>query len=274
MGIYDRTYYRDERPAWLSGRSMVVNLILINVVAFVAQSLFGIELSETFSLGSQLFHEPWNAWQLVTYGFIHADIGHILFNMIGLWFFGSEMEELYGRAEFLRVYLAMIVVAGLAWVGYASVEQLGGSLEGASGGVVGLVILYVLHFPKRTILIWGVLPVPAWALGVAYVVWDIAGMGQNGNVAHVAHLAGAAFGFVYYQAGWNLGRIVPRRFSRSMFRWRPRLRIHDPREQSASLNDEVDRILEKISRQGESSLTKKERRTLEEASRRYQQRRQ
>ncbi len=94
------------------------------------------------------------------------------------------------------------------------------------------------------------------------------------NVAHVAHLSGVAFGFIYYQTGLNLGRLVPRRLSGNPFRMSPKLRVHDPDEASRDLSDQVDAILAKISQQGEASLTRKERRTLEEASKRYQRRRQ
>jgi hypothetical protein len=126
-------------------------------------------------------------------------------------------------------------------------------------------------------LLMGILPIPAWALGVFYVAYDMFGVGAanpTDHVAHVAHLSGVAFGFVYFKSGWNLGRLIPQRLSGSMFRFRPKLRIHDPEEASRDLSNQVDAILEKISQQGEASLTKKERRTLEEASRRYQRKRQ
>jgi hypothetical protein len=139
---------------------------------------------------------------------------------------------------------------------------------------MGVIILFVMHFPRRIINIWGVIPVPAWGLATLYVVVDVLGVGSNDNVAHVAHLAGALFGFVYYRAGFNLGRLVPRGLSARSFRFKPRLRLHEPEDEGRDLNQKVDQILEKISRQGEASLTKGERRTLEEASRRYQRRRQ
>jgi hypothetical protein len=140
---------------------------------------------------------------------------------------------------------------------------------------MGLMMLFVLHFPRRIFYIWGIIPLPAWALGVLYVASDLFGATQqNTDVAHVAHLAGAAFGALYFLRRWNLGRIMPRRFSTSMFRLRPRLKIHEPQAETSNLNEQVDAILQKISETGESSLTKKERRTLEEASRRYQRRRQ
>ncbi len=276
MGIYDRPYYREERSSWLSGRSLVVNLILVNVAVYVAEWLLGPRFTRTVSLTSDVFYEPWNLWQLVTYGFVHSeDIAHILFNMFGLWLFGTELEQIYGRAEFLRIYLAAIIIAGPpAWVGYETATHANGILQGASGGVMGLVFIFIFHFPKRIFYIWGILPLPAWALGGLYFLMDVAGVSQSDNVAHVAHLAGAAFGVVYFKTGMNLGRLVPRRLSDLRLRWRPRLRIHDPKDEGPALSEQVDQILEKISRQGEASLTKKERRTLEEASRRYQQRRQ
>lgn len=279
MGISDRTYYRDdERSTWLGNRSMVINLILLNVAIYAVQLLLGTEFTKAISLQSNLLQEPWHFWQLLTYGFAHdpEKITHILFNMFFLWMFGTDLEQIYGRAEFLRFYLVTIVVAGLVWVGVESFGQGGPSvLLGASGGVMGLMILFVLHFPRRMFYIWGIIPMPAWALGCLYVLGDVLGAAEKtGNVAHVAHLSGVAFGFLYYRAGWNLGRLVPQRLSGTIFRLRPRLRIHDPEDASRDLNAQVDAILEKISQQGEASLTKKERRTLEEASKRYQRRRQ
>jgi hypothetical protein len=85
-------------------------------------------------------------------------------------------------------------------------------------------------------------------------------------------LAGAAFAVVYYYTGWNLGRWLPSRFSWKALKPRPKLRVHEP-DREESFSDQVDRILEKISREGEASLTAQERHLLEDASRRYQQRR-
>jgi phosphate uptake regulator len=142
---------------------------------------------------------------------------------------------------------------------------------------------FIWYYPRQTLLLYGVLPVPAWALGLLYLVSDIGGIGdRTSNVAHVAHLAGALFGVLYAWRGWNLDGLVEvptawaRRFSR-----RPRMRIvrpDDDRDTSArpgddpQLDDEVDRILEKISRSGEGSLTAAERDTLTRASQRLRQR--
>jgi membrane associated rhomboid family serine protease len=251
----------------------VINLVLANAAIYVADMLFDGRISSSLALKSDLFQQPWHAWQLVTYGFVHdpKNLLHVAFNMLGLWFFGRDVEGFYGRAEFLRIYLVAVVVAGLLWA-ISAANRGNQELIGASGGVMCVIILFVLHFPMRRILIWGVLPVPAWALGTLYVLTDFFGVRDDDIVAHVAHLGGMGFAALYYYSGFNLGRLVPRRLKVPSFKFKPKLRIHDPEERAADLNQQVDRILEKIHREGEASLTKSERRTLEEASRRYQRR--
>lgn len=282
MGLYDRPYLRDEEPsAWTTGRSMVVNLIIINAALWVADAFAEGRIRQALMLNADVVQKPWMLWQLVTYGFVHdVNIGHVLFNMLFLYFFGSEIEGIYGRMEFLRFYLVAIVVAGLAWLVLTLATGQPGvvhRLLGASGGVMAVMALFVLHFPKRLIYIWGLLPVPAWLLGVFYLGGDLMGAfnrNPENTVANVAHLGGAAFGAIYFKTKMNLGRLMPSRLSDvggNIFK--PKLKIHEPDDESGDLNQKVDAILEKISREGEASLTKKERRTLEEASKRYQKRR-
>jgi membrane associated rhomboid family serine protease len=286
MGLYDRPYLQDDSSRagnWPGARTMVLNLILINSALWIADAFTSDhQITRFLTLSSDVIRRPWDLWQLLSYGFVHSsEISHVLFNMIGLWFFGSEVESLYGRMEFLRLYLLAIVVAGLTWL-IITVATLGpgeeARLVGASGGVMAVIALFVFNFPKRTILIWGILPAPAWALGMFFVFMDISGyMHPNGsNVANVAHLGGFAFGALYFKTGLNLGRFVPGNWPpKFKSPLRPKLRIHEPREEVVDdLTEQVDAILEKISRQGEASLSKKERRTLEEASKRYQKKRQ
>jgi hypothetical protein len=151
---------------------------------------------------------------------------------------------------------------------------------GASGAIAGVVVLYALNFPRRTLLFMMVIPMPAWVLGVMVVLYDILGASGHlsaaaGNIAYAVHLAGAGFAFIYHQQRWNLGRLVPERFHFSWPRLPSRkLRVHRGEEESAGVPEqEVDRILEKIHREGEASLTHKERQALETASREYQRRR-
>jgi len=277
MGIYDRTYYRDEESgSLLSGRSMVFVLIVINVVLFFLLSLFDRWPVEYLELNSNLLRTPWQCWRLVTYGFVHIEPFHILWNMLGLYFFGRPIEEIYGAREFLRIYLMLIIMSGLTWVlAEAAAGYQGHHCIGASGGVMGILILFVLHFPQQIIYLFGVFPLRAWVLGAIFLGVDLLGAipsAREDHVAHTAHLAGAFFAFIYYRTGWNLGRLIPSRWPRLK---RPtKLRLHDPEAEERQLARQVDAILEKISRDGEASLTKQERRTLEQASRRYQRRRQ
>jgi membrane associated rhomboid family serine protease len=281
MGIYDRDYYQEERPGLRLGgpRLMVTNLVIINVAIWLVDIVFFSqthELSRSLSLKPGLFYEHWHVWELLTYGFAHDPKGilHVLFNMFVLWFFGRDVEGIYGKQKFLMFYLTAIILSGL--IGEYVEPILKGRpalLLGASGGVVAVLILYIFHFPRRTLLFWGVFPMPAWVLGMICIGMDvIEAFKPDSNIANSAHLAGAAYGFLFFRTQWSLGNLLPANLSLKSFKRSPKFRIHDPGHDEA-LTAEVDRILEKISREGESSLTRKERRTLEAASRHFKQRR-
>ena len=287
VGIYDRDYYREERRgvSLFAPGSVVTKIIIVNVAVWIAdfltpETLGGRWLSDHLAVHVYTLTQPWLWWQYLTAGFAHspAQFQHILFNMLVLFFFGRDVEEVYGRKEFLRLYLVLVVFASVVW----NVLNMRGSPElaadvaalGASGAIAGVVILYALNFPRRTVLLFFVIPIPAWLFGVLVVVLDMLGAFGGSDRTHVAysmHLAGAAFAFVYYQRRWNLTRLTEGRIAWPTFRRRPRLRVHEPEPQPPSdLSADVDRILEKIYREGEAGLTPKERKTLETASREYQ----
>lgn len=299
MGIYDRDYSQAERGFFLGGdRMMVTNLLLITVGVYLVQLLVdgtdprapaplthALELN-TLLFSSEFFTHPWWIFKLVTYGFAHArnDLLHVAVNMFIFWFFGRELEHHYGRREFLAIYLTAIIAAGLVWLCAAKLTDPAvlPRVIGASGGIAGVVILFAIHWPRRIILIWGIIPAPVWLLAALWLVSDalgVLGRSPDNNVAYVAHLAGAAYGAFYYRTGWSLGRLAPEGGgsfpslkSLKMPRFRkPQLKVHDPEEYEDQLSEEVDRILAKIQAQGQDSLTAKERRALERASRRYQQ---
>ena len=294
MGLYERDYYREERSG-LSLRAptkLVGILIIINITVLLADFLFTPDARRgprSISLFQQYFGayswtltQPWFYFQFLTYGFVHSQqLLHLVLNMLSLWVFGNDVEDRYGRWEFLRFYLLSMVVGSVSWaaINLAQGENTG-PLFGASGAVAATVVLFALNFPRRTILLYFVIPVPAWLVGVLMVLGDLYGATGRGDahVAYAVHLTGAAFAFLYFQLNWNFGRLFNFDFS-SWARWRrrPRLRVlHPENEDDAEhLNeDEVDRILAKIHREGESSLTGRERRTLQEASREYQRKRQ
>ena len=126
--------------------------------------------------------------------------------------------------------------------------------------------------PKQTVIF--VFPHAAWLLGAIFIGFDIVGRAarRSGLGSPAAHLAGGLMAFIYFRMGWNLSRMLPDRLPRLQ---RPtNSKLHDPEAEERQLARQVDAILEKISRDGEASLTKQERRTLRTASRRYQRRRQ
>jgi hypothetical protein len=148
---------------------------------------------------------------------------------------------------------------------------------GASGAVVGITMIYILHYPNRMLLLFLFIPAPAWVAGIIFIAIDVAGATgrfelTGEHVANTAHLAGAAFGYIYCQSHWTLFSLWPGRWITQTFR-RPKFRVHRGDDRDArddpQLQQRVDQILSKITREGESSLTADERRTLEEASRKY-----
>jgi membrane associated rhomboid family serine protease len=275
MGIYDRTYYRDdESSSLLSGRSVVFVLMIANVAIFFLFSLLKSQaLPAALILSSHFLQAPWQLWRLVTYSFVHLDVWEILWNMLGLYFFGKAVEEIYGPREFIRIYLMLVIVSALTWLGVDAWTGFPGIYQGAFGAVTGLLILFCLHYPKQSVIFIFV-PMPAWVLGAIFIGIDVIGLvsGGEGWITAAAHLAGGFVAFLYFRFGWNLGRFMPSGWPR--LRRAAKLRLHDPEAEERQLARQVDAILEKISRDGESSLTKQERRTLEQASRRYQRRRQ
>ncbi len=236
--------------------------------------------TELFALHANLPQQPWMAFQLVTYGFLHDvhDLKHILFNGFALWMFGRSVEERYGAKEYLTFYFATVVVAGLVWLAcewIANGQLLNYSLVGASGGIAGVLLLFCLNFPRQQIYIWGVLPIKAWVFAVIFLAYNLFGAaGEGGQVAYTAHIGGAAFALLYWKLGLRLSSWMPGRLKLPKLGRRPSLRVHEPTEDDEDASEDVvDNILRKIRERGQDSLTAQERRILQEASREYQKRR-
>jgi membrane associated rhomboid family serine protease len=284
MGLYDRDYHRGDygQPGFhvTAPTTVTVKLMIVTGAVYVAQLLTrnSGSVTEFCALYDTWYREPWQAYRLLTYGFIHApnepnDLWHIALNMFALWLFGRDVEYRYGAREFLLFYLAAIIVAGLVWTIAELPNQASAVVLGASGGVAAVVILFAMNFPYRTILFMFIIPMPMWVAAVIIVGLDAFGaINRSGNVAFTAHLGGAMFGFLYYQWRWRLERWLPSGSLLKRLRPRPRLRVVDP-DDADSTDRRVDEILKKIQEQGQDSLTRGERRILEEASREYQKRR-
>jgi membrane associated rhomboid family serine protease len=307
MGIYDREYYRGESggSAWFWNLAPACkSIILINVGVFLLQNAFHWDepfIREYLAASPEFTLRHYRIYQLLTATFVHShnDILHILFNMIFLWIVGREMEAMYGSRDFLAFYLSAAVVSSFAWVLIKLVASPDG-LEyavGASGAVLAVVTLFTLYYPKRELLFFFV-PMPMWlilAIDLTFPLLPLLGAPVGSpNVAVEAHLAGAAYGFVFKQFDLRWSRLTSGR------RFRPRLRIFSPvgydqgRPRAASpsrtstsvaggarpgsgqvsvlpeeqLDARLDEVLAKIAREGREALTEEEQRVLQEASRR------
>lgn len=195
-------------------------LLIVNVAVFLLQQATGNLLVVHFALwptgpspyGNVVGFEP---WQLVTYGFLHGSITHIVFNMLALWMFGGAIERLFGSRPFALYYFVCVIGAALAQL--ATVHYFTGGFYptlGASGGVFGLLLAYGMMYPHaRILLLFPPIPMPAWLFVIGYgAVELVLGVtGTQSGVAHFAHLGGMAFGFLLIQYWRGKFPLKPRR---------------------------------------------------------------
>jgi membrane associated rhomboid family serine protease len=309
MGIYDRDYVRREGSGFLGSfidRGAICKwLIGITVGVFVVQVLTTPGGAARPSGFTQVFwltaHDVLHGqvWRLLSYAFLH-DPGSpwpILWNMLFLWWFGRDMEDIYGPREFLAFYLGAVLLGGVAFVLTSLATAAPGAAPywTAAGPVAAVLVLCALHYPTRIIYLFFVLPVPIWLIAVVQVAlgaWQFlggaqAGPGMGGYIAAVASvsLTAALFAFCYYKGQWRVTTWWP-----DLGAWRkrmrqPRLRVYReeehptpvsvaaPSHEDEQLEAKMDAILEKISRTGKESLTESERQVLLRASEVFKRRR-
>jgi membrane associated rhomboid family serine protease len=181
-------------------------LIWANIAAFVASNIFPI-LIEYFGLIPEAVIEKGWLWQPVTYMFLHADIFHILFNMLILWMFGVELERMWGTTFFLRYYAitgvgaAITILVGLLPF-HATAMTYGAVTIGASGALYGLLLAFALYFPNRPILMFMLFPVPAkYFVIIIGAIAFLSSTRAGSATAHAAHLGGLIFGYLYLKGG-------------------------------------------------------------------------
>jgi membrane associated rhomboid family serine protease len=196
--------------------SAVIVLIGANLLVFVLQSQSPVRIDELFALwplqpldGTIYFR----FWQIISYAFLHGNVTHIGFNMLGLWMFGAEIERYVGPKRLLACYFASVVTAALTQL---FVPMLFGAPPaptiGASGGVFGLLLAYALLFPKRKVVpLIPPIPMPAWLFASIYAGIELF-LGVTGTlsgIAHFAHLGGmvgSALVFLQWRASFRKTR--------------------------------------------------------------------
>lgn len=284
----------------------VKTLLIINVAVFVVQTLLrdyvGRQvgpITENFGFIPSLAIRGFEVWRFVTYMFLHGGLTHLLFNMIGLWMFGSQIEARWGRGPFLLYY----VVCGLGGALTYGLFNLFGMesfvpMVGASGAIYGILLAYGLMFPESVILLAMIVPIKAKYAVILFGLIELLSTmsGTSGGVAHLAHLGGMATGFLFLRLtipSLRAGTALRSPWGRWGGRKRPKVVRPDagvwkggasrpagdqprggnggsrPADDPPSADKaEVDAVLDKISREGLQSLTAREQEILRRAGRR------
>ncbi|MCR5046360.1 MAG: rhomboid family intramembrane serine protease [Treponema sp.] len=176
-------------------------IAIVNVIAFVLTgSGRNMNFQYLFGLQPILCLRGHYYWQLFTYMFMHGSWSHLISNMIGLIFFGIYVEKSLGSKEFLLFYILCGIICGAASLGIYVLNQYWQIvLVGASGAVYAVLLIFAVIFPRSTVFIFGLIPVPAPLLVVIYAgiaIFDqVFGMRQG--VAHLTHLSGFAAAWLY-----------------------------------------------------------------------------
>ena len=177
-------------------------LIITNVALFVINMIVGNVMTLRLGLSPQAVFEQFAIWQPITYMFLHSTggLGHVLFNMLALWMFGTELERTWGTRFFTKYYfITGIGAAATSLVLSLFVDAIYYSVTvGASGAIYGLLIAYAMYFPHRTIyMIIFPLPARVFVLIAGAIAFMSSIGGPGSGVAHTAHLGGLVVGYLY-----------------------------------------------------------------------------
>ena len=232
-------------------------LVSINFGIFLLQTIARTEgmFFPLFGLVPKLVWSEFMLWQPFTYLFFHGSIWHVLINMFVLWMFGSELERLWGKEHFLKFYFVTGVGAGLVTIifGLNSMTP----IVGASGAVYGVLLAYGLTYPNRTVYLYGIIPIKSlwFVIGIGVIAF-MSSFDNISQISHLTHLSGMVIGYLMLKR--------PVRFNDLWFTIRKRTleyKIkHEEKKvsQHQAIEREIDRILDKINREGFDSLTEEE----------------
>ena len=196
--------FQEFKPRQFQQIPMVVkNILIINVLLFVVKSLWenqmlpvSINLDrylDLYPIGTPYFKPH----QFITYMFMHADISHIFLNMLGVYMFGSILENIWGPKRFLNYYILCGLGAAALQLAISSFNNEYTILLGASGSVFGLLLAFAMMFPNTELQLYFVIPVKAKYLVIGYSLFELYnGFFSNDNVAHFAHLGGLVVGII------------------------------------------------------------------------------
>jgi membrane associated rhomboid family serine protease len=203
--------YGEPRPIVFGGplsngvRTLLFVTVGIWLFQLVAQFLAQARLERLFGLVPYDVTHHLFLWQLGSYLFLHGGFFHILFNMLALWMFGSELESLWGTRRFVRFYFITGVGAAICSTLVAPNSTI--PIIGASGAVYGILAAYGILFPDRILLLYFVIPIKAkyFVLILGALAFWSSLSATGGGVAHIAHLGGMLFGWLYLRAQGSTG---------------------------------------------------------------------
>ena len=232
-------------------------LVSVNFGIFLLQTVARTEglFFPLFGLVPKMVWSEFMIWQPFTYLFFHGGIWHVLINMFVLWMFGSELERIWGKGHFLKFYFVTGVGAGLVTMifGLNSMTP----IVGASGAVYGVLLAYGLTYPNRTVYLYGIIPIKSlwFVIGIGVIAF-MSSFDNVSQISHLTHLSGMMIGYLMLKR--------PVRFNDLWFTIRKRTleyKIkHEEKKvsQHQAIEREIDRILDKINREGFDSLTEEE----------------
>ncbi len=287
----------DIKEQFRKPNNALIKIILINVIVYLVDCILYIvgEISHSPGLFQALYeqqalpsdwidllHHPWTA---VTYFFSHAIPSpfHILFNMLGLYWFGYVVQDLVGSRRLISLYVLGGLVAGLTFVlvsnyiPFFQERSLGHPLVGASGSVFAVAVGAATMAPSYRFHLILIGPVKISYIAFAYVFFSFIGTVGTNPGGNVAHLGGALFGFLFatqLRNGSDWGKVLfnPWNWIKGLFDKSARLKVSHKnpqggyRKSKEAQQAEIDAILDKISRSGYESLNKEEKRKLFDAS--------
>jgi len=243
-------------------------LLFINVGIFLIDYItHGAYLFQWLALDPMLVtHGHHQYWRIFTYMFVHDSHSfmHILFNMLTLWMFGTPVAQQMGEGRFWRFYLLAGLFAGFCSLLFYALTHNDAVVIGASGAIFALMFAFARFFPTSQILLFFFFPVSA-----KYAVMIIGGIElllitSNDHIAHIAHLGGALFAWLYLRWGDGEMNVVE-----EIRLWRTRRRWEKTRRENMRMEaamEDIDPILEKIARHGIQSLSREEKQKLDRVS--------
>ena len=188
-----------QKPLNYVHHNITLYLIAINLVVFLINTVF--RSSAGYLAMTPVLVNSGYVWTFVSYMFVHGSVSHILFNMVGLFIFGSQVEQEMGSWEFLMFYLVTGLLAGVfSYFVYLLSGLYLVHLVGASGALYGVMLAFATYYPNARIFLLGLIPMRSVTLVILFAGLALFNQltGFNGSVAHMTHLAGLAFAFLYF----------------------------------------------------------------------------